>query len=122
MWSLFVGEALYWVGSKAESEETTMSCDALAAGGCAAGVCDDCCSDVMHFVSNACSVCDTCVQRLCEHYDCADPAGACSQQCVSHCWSEFGSAPCLQDCVSCRGLWLAVAVAIAFVGGSAWTS
>ena len=33
--------------------EETMSCDALAPGGCAAGVCDDCCSDVMHYNTNA---------------------------------------------------------------------
>ena len=45
-----------------------MSCDALAPGGCAAGGCDDCCSDVMHYNTNASyaeALCDTCVQRLC---------------------------------------------------------
>ena len=96
-----------------------MICDALAPGGCSTGVCDDCCSPVMHFEVNAShaeALCAACVEKLCEHYDCADPAGVCSPQCVSHCWSELGSAPCLSDCVSCRGLWLAVAVAVPFLG------
>ena len=95
-----------------------MSCDALAPGGCSDGVCNDFCSPVMHFAnaSYAEELCAECVEKLCEHYDCADPAGICSQQCVSHCYSALGSAPCLADCVSCRGLWLAVAVAIPFLG------
>ena len=59
---------------------------------------------------------DTCVQRLCEHFDCADPAGACTQQCVSPCWNKLGSAPYLHDCASCHSVDLAVAVAIPFVG------
>ena len=76
------------------------------------------CTIIGSYVSNASyaeALCNECVQRVC-HYDCADPAGACTQQCVSHCWSELGSAPCLHDCASSHSVGLAVAVAIPFVG------
>ena len=98
-----------------------LSCDALRPGGCSDGVCDACCSAVMHY-ANASSaavvaaLCEACVSHQCERYDCADPTAGCTQQCVTHCWDEPSSAPCLRDCVSCRGVWLAVAVAVPFVG------
>eukprot|EP01043_Picozoa_sp_COSAG02_P024659 COSAG02_NODE_1355_length_13099_cov_10.562923_4_plen_387_part_00 len=100
---------------------TGLSCDALAPGGCSNGVCDACCSAVMHY-ANASSaavvtaLCEACVIHQCRRFDCADPTAGCTQQCVEHCWDESSSAPCLRDCVSCRGVWLAVAVAIPFVG------
>jgi len=58
-----------------------MICDALAPGGCSDGVCDDCCSPLAHFEVNAShaeALCATCVEKLCEHYDCADPPGRAS--------------------------------------------
>ena len=100
---------------------TGLGCDALAPGGCSDGVCDACCSAVMHY-ANASSaavvaaLCEACVSHQCERYDCADPTAGCTQQCVDHCWGEPSSAPCLRDCVSCRGVWLAVAVAVPFAG------
>eukprot|EP01045_Picozoa_sp_COSAG04_P028832 COSAG04_NODE_4580_length_2005_cov_2.719307_1_plen_386_part_00 len=84
-------------------------CDPGALGGC--NVCDECC----HIVGNQTAKCDACVALECA-FDCDDAAEACSRQCVQHCWSEVTSAPCMKDCVSCRGFWLLLAVAIPYGG------
>ena len=81
-------------------------CDPGAPGGCT--VCDECC----HIAHNQ-SRCEACVALDCA-FDCDDAAEACSRQCVQNCWSEVTSAPCLRDCVSCRGFWLLLAVAIPY--------
>ena len=86
-------------------------CDPYAPGGCT--VCSECC----HIVGNQTAKCEACVASPAGcAFDCDDAAEACSKQCVSECWSEVTSAPCLRDCVSCRGFWLLLAVAIPYGG------
>lgn len=84
--------------------------------GCSEGVCQSCCSDLAHFVSNATAACEECVLQRCnEEYVCN--AAVCNQQCMQHCWSKLGSAPpCIKACVSCDGVWTAVAVVLPFAG------
>ena len=72
------------------------------------------CAECCHFVGNQTAKCEACVALECAI--CEDEAQACSRLCVQHCWSEAGRAPCMMDCVSCRGFWLLLAVAIPYGG------
>eukprot|EP01043_Picozoa_sp_COSAG02_P038193 COSAG02_NODE_2926_length_7728_cov_3.194521_9_plen_302_part_01 len=55
---------------KEEREMESLSCDALAPGGCSEGVCDACCTAMAHFLVNVSAVhmlvaCDACVAQEC---------------------------------------------------------
>ena len=76
-------------------------------------VCVECCRFVGGNATAA--KCEACYESTCA-FDCDDAAEACSYQCVQHCWSALGTAPCMHDCVGCRGLWLVLAVIVPYLG------